>query len=171
MEPVELVDVVTEDGKILRTLSRKEAHKRGLMHPAVRVLLLNTKGEVFIQQRSHAKDINPGLWEGSLAGHQLHGEEPIHAAMRETREELGIRLPKSKFRFLGNYLVDNAKDHLRYSLFVVKGVIATPKLDPKEVASGHWEPPELVTRHTRMHPHRYTPGFLVAWHLFKQKKK
>ncbi|HSU72784.1 MAG TPA: NUDIX domain-containing protein [Candidatus Binatia bacterium] len=164
----ELVDIVNDEGHVLRVLSRKAAHQRGLMHRAVRVLLFNKRGEVFVQQRAQSKDINPGLWEGSLAGHQLHGEEAIHAAVRETKEELGMAIPKSRFKRLGNFLVKNAKDHLFYTLYSVRGVAKTPKLNAEEVASGHWEPVALVTRHTRMHPHRYTPGFLVAWHLFRK---
>lgn len=165
---MERVDVVDTQGRFLRSVPRPYAHKYHLMHRSVRVLLFNKKGDVFIQQRSMQKDINPGLWEGSLAGHLKHGEKPVDTAARETREELGIRIPKTKFKFIGNFVVYNSKERLYYSLFAVKGVTKAPKLDPEEVASGHWEQPALVTRHTRMHPHRYTPGFLVAWHLFRR---
>lgn len=160
----ERIDVVDRQGRALRVLSRKQVHRRGLLHCAVRVLLFNKKGQVFIQQRAANKDINPSLWEGSLAGHQKHHETPVQAAARETKEELGIRIPQSRFKSLGHYLVKN-KDHLYYTLFQVKGVSKTPKLDPREVAAGHWETPAAVTKHTRMHPHKYTKGFLVAWKL------
>ncbi|MBI4144729.1 NUDIX domain-containing protein [Candidatus Woesearchaeota archaeon] len=166
----ELVDVVDEQGWPLRVVTRKHAHRFGLMHRAVRVLVFNRRGEVFVQQRSKTKDVNPGLWEGSLAGHQRHGETPVHTAVREAREELGLRIPKRALRRLGTYLTRNAKDRLFYTLFSVKGVTKTPRLNRAEVQAGYWEPRELVTRHTRTHPHKYTPGFLIAWHLFSRRK-
>lgn len=165
----ELVDVVDEQGRPLRVVTRKHAHEFGLMHRAVRVLLFNKHGEVFVQQRSKTKDVNPGLWEGSFAGHQRHGETPAETAAREAREELGLRISKRGLRHLGTYLTRNAKDRLFYTLFAVKDVTKTPRLNKEEVQAGYWEPRELVTRSTRTHPHKYTPGFLIAWHIFSKR--
>ena len=51
-----------------------------------------------IQRRSHRKGLFPGLWDISVAGNSLHGEDSHSAAQREVREELGYFLGLSGMR-------------------------------------------------------------------------
>lgn len=46
-----------------------------------------------MQERSLSKDINPGQGLRSVSGHVNAGETYEDAAVRETREELGVVLP------------------------------------------------------------------------------
>ena len=68
-----------------------------------------------IQRRAPTKENWPNLWDVSVAGHLSSGEEPVEAAIREAKEELGITLDPSECRYLftiaeqvalnnGNYL-------------------------------------------------------------------
>jgi isopentenyl-diphosphate delta-isomerase len=166
----EMLDVVDKKGRFLKAMPRAEVHAKGLLHRGVRVLIFNRAGEMFIQQRALSKDVNPGLWEGSLAGHQDFGEKPLQTAMRETKEELGLNVSPKRFRTLGNFRTNNARERMFYTLFVVHNVKKTPTLDAQEVLQGHWETPVAVSRHLREHPEKYTPGFRLAWQIFSKKR-
>ncbi|MBI4688612.1 MAG: NUDIX domain-containing protein [Nitrospirae bacterium] len=87
----ELLDVVTESGKIIRTLPRSEIHGNpSLMHRVVHVLVFNGEGGLLLQKRSMNKDVAPGRWDTSVGGHINHGETIEEALRREMEEELGI---------------------------------------------------------------------------------
>ena len=58
----------------------------------VHVCIFNRAGELLVQQRSALKKSYPGYWDVSAAGGVRAGETGREAAMRETREELGISL-------------------------------------------------------------------------------
>lgn len=58
----------------------------------VHVCIFNRRGELLLQQRSAQKKSYPGYWDVSAAGGVRAGETGREAAMRETREELGLEL-------------------------------------------------------------------------------
>jgi isopentenyldiphosphate isomerase len=86
----ELLYEVDEQDRPIGPRARGELHRLGLRHRAVHMLVFNAQGELFLQKRSLAKDINPGLWDTSAAGHVDFGESYDACAARELREELGI---------------------------------------------------------------------------------
>lgn len=89
----EMFDVVNEANQVIGRARRGEVHAKGLRHRAVHVFVLNKHGEIWLQQRSHLKDVNPLDWDSSAAGHLDAGESYAAAAVRELREELGIEAP------------------------------------------------------------------------------
>lgn len=86
----ELLHEVDENDQIIGTRTRGELHRLGLRHRAVHILVFNSRNELFLQKRSASKDINPGLWDTSAAGHVDLGESYDEAARRELNEELGV---------------------------------------------------------------------------------
>ncbi|MEM2163987.1 MAG: hypothetical protein QXR62_06180 [Candidatus Bathyarchaeia archaeon] len=62
--------VVDENDNVIGWASRGECHKRGLIHRSVYVIVLNDRGEVFLQKRSMSKDLYPGLYACSASGHK-----------------------------------------------------------------------------------------------------
>ena len=74
------------------TLPRGEKHPADQCQLVVHVCLFNRKGELLIQRRSMAKKGYPGYWDVSVGGGVLAGETAREAAVRETREELGIEI-------------------------------------------------------------------------------
>lgn len=82
---------VDEEGHVLGKLTRGEAHHGSMkLHPLVHLHLLNSRGELFLQQRPHWKDIQPDRWDTACGGHVDYGETIDEALHREVREELGI---------------------------------------------------------------------------------
>src|SRR5487761_2134532 len=94
----EIFDVVNERDEVIGQNTRREVHARGLWHRAVHVLVFNARGEVFLQKRSMKKDTARGKWDSSSSGHLDSGEAYDVAAVREVREEIGMRLAQTPAR-------------------------------------------------------------------------
>ena len=95
----EYIDIVTQTGRSTGKVALKsEAHKNGWWHNTIHVWLYTKNGEILLQQRSHKKTIFPLLWDVSAAGHIDAGESFVDAAIRETKEELGLELKPEELK-------------------------------------------------------------------------
>jgi isopentenyldiphosphate isomerase len=102
----EFVEVVTEEGEIIKSLPRSEVHGNpALIHRVVHVLVFNKSGNLFLQKRSLDKDVAPGKWDTSVGGHVNLGESLEDAVKREMEEELGIQ--SCGHEFLYSYIHSN----------------------------------------------------------------
>lgn len=87
----ECLDIVDEKGNIIGKEKRSVLHKSpNRIHMTVNVLIVNSKREALVQQRSFKKEFGPGIWEVSAGGHVESGETPDGTARKELKEELGI---------------------------------------------------------------------------------
>jgi len=90
----ELFIVVDRNDNILGYKTRWECHHDpSRIHRAVGVVIFDDVGRVLLQKRSMTKDMEPGLWSISSAGHVTKGQTDEEAARRELKEELGIDAP------------------------------------------------------------------------------
>lgn len=87
----EILDVVDENDHVIGNAVRSDVHRLALRHRAAHVLVFDDSGHLLLQRRALHKDVNPGLWDTSAAGHVEQGESYESAARRELLEELGIR--------------------------------------------------------------------------------
>ena len=96
---MELWDVYDENrAKTGNTAVRGEGLPVGGLHIVVHVCVVNDKGEMLIQQRQAFKHGWPNLWDVSAGGSALAGETAAQAAMRETKEEIGLDIDLSGVR-------------------------------------------------------------------------
>lgn len=100
MEPVkkedELWDVYTKDRvKTGKTHRRGTKMKEGEYHLVVHVCIFNSKNQLLIQQRQPFKKGWPNMWDVSVGGSAVAGDNSIQAAEREVFEELGLKLDLS----------------------------------------------------------------------------
>lgn len=160
----EMFDVVDESNVVTGQLTRGEVHAQGLRHRAVHVFVLNKRGEVFLQQRSHLKDVAPLRWDSSAAGHLDVGEPYGVAAIRETREELGIEVETS--RCVAKLSASDATDQEFVELHLAehKGPM---RCFPEEVRCGEWFQPETVTQWVEKRPEDFAKGFVACWKAWK----
>ncbi len=86
----EYFDVVDDNDSVIRKELGLECVNLGLLHRAILVFLLNSKGEVYLQKRAEDALFYPGYWSASCTGHVSSGETYDLAARREVKEELGI---------------------------------------------------------------------------------
>lgn len=117
----ELIDILDPEGNpIGKTALKSEVHKKGLYHHTVHIWFYTADGNVLLQQRGKAKETHPLLWDVSVAGHIGAGEEIETAAIRETEEEIGLKITESDLKKIGVFksfyehregLMDNELHH------------------------------------------------------------
>jgi isopentenyl-diphosphate delta-isomerase type 1 len=163
----EIFDVVNERDEVIGHQPRSEVHRMGLLHRAVHVLVFNSRGEVFLQQRSMSKDRQPGLWDSSASGHLDSGEDYDHCAVRETREELGLNLPTPPLRlFKLAASSETDQEHVWVYRCEAEGPFS---LHPEEIQCGDWFSPEAVTRWMHERPQEFASALLVIWRRVNQE--
>ncbi len=78
-----------------------EIHERGKpvppgrYHLVVHVVIFNSKGEMLIQQRQPFKEGWPNLWDITVGGSAVAGDDSRSAAQREVLEEIGLQIDLS----------------------------------------------------------------------------
>lgn len=102
----ELLDHVDEDDRVIGTVARSRAHREGIRHRAVHVVVWNRRGEILLQRRAASKASFPGFWDTSVGGHVGAGEGYLATALRECAEELGIEIGSSDLSRIGKHLFD-----------------------------------------------------------------
>ena len=107
-EPMELFDILNEDGtKSGLVRERGVAHRDGSLHETVHTWIVRrgerNRWEVLLQKRSAVKDSNPGCYDISSAGHLASGDLPLEGALRELREELGLRARPEDLHYVGRH--------------------------------------------------------------------
>lgn len=141
MKQEEYIAVLNADGSPTGvTCLKSEIHKKGYYHDTAHVWLYNDHAEILLAQRAASKTIYPLLWDVSVAGHVDAGETITQAAIRETKEEIGIEIRENDLDKIGVYdcfqsyphgIVDNEFHHT----FVMKtGLkLSDLKIDKNEV--------------------------------------
>lgn len=88
---IELWDVLDDrrqkTGKLHRRGDRLGA---GEYHLTVHACIFNSKGEMLIQKRQPFKEGWSGMWDITVGGSALAGEDSRTAVMRELKEEIGL---------------------------------------------------------------------------------
>lgn len=157
----EIFDVVNDRDEVIGKAPRAEVHRLGLQHRAVHVLVFNVRGELFLQKRSMSKDSCPGLWDSSASGHLDTGEAYDLGAVREVREELGLKLlepPRRLFKIPAN--METGQEHVWVYRCEAEGPF---DLHPEEIDQGEWFTPEAVTKWMTEHPEEFAGALLVIW--------
>lgn len=96
----ELIDWYDENGNYRGIIDKAIAHKKGLWHKSVHVWIINDKNQILMQNRCAKKKFFPNYWDCSFAGHIGAGESSLASAIREGKEELGLKLNPKDFQFL-----------------------------------------------------------------------
>lgn len=157
----ELFDVVDEHDRVIGQAPRREVHARHWRHRAVHVLVRNSAGSIFLHKRSLKKDLFPGVWDTSCAGHVGAGEGYDDTAIRELEEELGChpatpprRLflieaqPETGWEFVWVYLVESEGPFV---------------LQADEIDCGDWFTPAAIDRWITEKPQDFASAFPLVW--------
>lgn len=156
--PIQIVD---ENDKPIGQADMPEAHKKGLIHRIVRVMVENHKGEILVQKRSPKMRRWPNCWDNSAAGHVDVGEDYLTAAKRELAEELGIdnvELQEIDTYFTDVKLADDVILKRFNRLYKIK-VDDTPKnLQADEVTEVKWMTVDEAKKLVKASPDSVTDG-------------
>lgn len=157
----EWVDVLDENGKHTgQSVLKAEAHRFGLFHPTVHIWFYTDDAQILFQKRSVLKKTFPGLWDVSVAGHISAGEEVRYSAIREAKEELGIKLKVTELKKIGTHkhisrhgeIIDCEFNHIFISrlkkpihkLKLQESEVDAVKLLPLQTLLGPLNPTEFV---------------------------
>ena len=111
----ELFDIVDLNDRVIGQSTRRECNTNpDLIHRAVFVLISNSKNQFLWQKRSLTKDTGPGEWVTSVSGHVNAGDNYEETAIRESKEELGIKI---EVEFLGKFLFRYPKENEYSAIF------------------------------------------------------
>lgn len=117
-EKFELVDINGKGTGIV--LIGSEANnvsniRKGCYMPIVGVIIINSKNEILLQKRSKNKKMNPGKW-GICGGKINLGENSLDAGIRETVEEIQVKLDKEDLQFL----TMDTSDKVHFTVYYVR---------------------------------------------------
>ena len=96
---MEIFDLYTADReKTERTMVRGDPVPEGYYRLVVHVCIFDPDGRMLIQQRQPFKEGWSNLWDVTVGGSAISGDNSRTAAERETREELGLAIDLSQER-------------------------------------------------------------------------
>ena len=161
----EIFDVVDECDGVIGQETRREVHRLGLRHRAAHILVWNSRGEVFVQQRALTKDMSPGLWDTSAAGHLDTGEDYDACAVRELGEELGL-IPTSPLERL--FRLEASPATGMEFCWVYRTLHDGPLIGQvSELRGGGWFAPDALEAWRQSRPQDFTEVFHLIWGKFR----
>lgn len=127
---------------------RGEALPEGYYHLIANAWIRNAEGLYLLSKRSDDRPTYPGLWE-TVGGSALQGEDSLQAALRETREEIGLRLQPQlgqKVYSIQGRIIEGKKypDILEAWLFPYDGPVNLQEASCHEVSEVAWMSPEEI---------------------------
>jgi len=163
---VEMLDIVDAHNRVIGCAPRREVHRLGLRHRAVHMLIRNGEGQIYLQRRSPDKDVDPGLWDTSAAGHVDRGEDYLDAALRELHEELG--LTDVRLHALCD-LPARPETGEEFVRVFVGHTTCEPRPDPREIAQGGWWSQADIGQWLRDEPAVFTATFKQIYAAFQAR--
>ena len=148
--------LVDERNRAIGAAGKDAVHRKGLLHRAFSIFLVDERGRLLLQRRSRQKYHSGGLWANTCCGHPRPGERTITGAGRRLTEELGITGALS-FGFFTRYRaeLDHGMHENEY-VYVFFGRLARElRPDPAEVAAVELLPLDEIRRRIRKNPEAF----------------
>ena len=160
----EEVILVNSDDEVIGTMEKLEAHRRGVLHRAFSVFIINDRNEMLLQQRAPEKYHSGGLWTNACCSHPRPGEPLAEAAIRRLQEEMGIRCALHNiFHFTYKATFDNGLSEYELDHVFVGHYSEAPHPDPTEAISWKFRPLDAIRLDLAQHPEHYTHWFRIAF--------
>lgn len=100
---MEYIDILDSNGNFTGIKKERNlVHSEGDWHKVVQIFVVNKYG-ILLQQRSLSKKSEPGKWCASASGHISFGYDSISSAIKEFKEELGLKLSKKDLLFVKTF--------------------------------------------------------------------
>lgn len=153
----ELVDIVDEDDRVVRTARRDEVRARNELHRCVWIVVLDDAGRLLVHRRTPTKDLFPRYWDLTVGGVVAAGEGYDRAAVRELFEEAGVS--GDTLMELGFVRYADAHTRALGSVYLAR-CDGSVTLQASEVEYAAWLPCSLAADYVRRLP--FCPDGLVA---------
>ncbi|MBU1164904.1 NUDIX domain-containing protein [Patescibacteria group bacterium] len=162
-----VITIVDKNDKVVGTATYHGMKKCYLWHRLSSILVFNSKGQILFQKRAPWLHTKPNQWETRIGGHVDAKETYRQAALRELQEEMGIKIPTSKLKFITKIKINSNKDKFFRSLYtcIYDGKV---KIDPDEVTAYKWVDLDKVKTFTK---EKISINGLKAINTYKQWQK
>jgi 16S rRNA (adenine1518-N6/adenine1519-N6)-dimethyltransferase len=158
-DPGELLAVVDLNDQFLEPMDRATIHRDNLLHRAVHIFLVNHRGQLLLQKRSHRKDRFPRRWDSSAAGHVDANESYRDCATRELMEEIGVAAPLAR---LGKVPASESTGHEFIEIFA--GIHDGPfHWNQHEIETGGFFRLDMVDEWIATRPQDFASGFMECY--------
>lgn len=166
----EYVVLVNENDEKMGIMEKIEAHEKGLLHRAFSLFIVNSKGEMLIQQRAECKYHSPSLWTNACCSHPRENENITSAIKRRTQEELNIEVePQPLFHFTYKSKMENGMIEHEYDHVFVAEYNEDFKPNPEEVMDYSYTSIDFLLNDVKQNPSKYSSWFAIALPKFAQK--
>jgi isopentenyl-diphosphate delta-isomerase len=167
----EEVVLVDETNEVLGYMGKLEAHKTGLLHRAISIIIFNDKGEMLIQQRALKKYHWAGIWSNTCCTHPRKNESFRAAAERRLFEELGFRTTlKEEFHFIYKALdKESGLTEHEYDTVFTGTFNSSFEFNKDEIQAVEWIQPGALTKDIEQHPEKYSFWFKIILEEFRKR--
>ena len=168
----ENVILVDKNDTQIGLMSKLDAHKKGVLHRAFSVFVLNNNNEILLQKRAYNKYHSGGLWTNTCCSHQREGENSIEAGKRRLLEEMGFETElKIITSFIYKVEFENGLTEHELDYLLIGKYLKSPVINKQEVADWKWMKVELIADDIKLNPNNYTSWFKIIFDKFQNKIK
>ncbi len=157
----EQVILVDKEDNELGAMEKMSAHLDPVLHRAISIFIVNTKGEWLLQQRALGKYHSNGLWTNTCCSHPRPGESNLEAAKRRLFEEMGMETELSeKFHFIYREALDNDLTEYEFDHVFIGVSDRLPQINTNEVMNYKYINFNDLKKDIKDNPGKYTVWFL-----------
>ena len=168
----ENVIIVDKNDNQIGLMPKLDAHKKGILHRAFSVFVLNNNNEIMLQKRAYNKYHSGGLWTNTCCSHQREGENSIEAGKRRLLEEMGFETElKIITSFIYKVEFENGLTEHELDYLLIGKFLKSPVINKQEVADWKWMGIELIADDIKLNPNNYTSWFKIIFDKFQNKIK
>lgn len=154
--------------------NRNRNGSRVQLHNIVHVIVIDPNNKIVAHERAmHGHGYHPGSLNAGVIGHIEDNENPLIAAKREIREELGLVIRDSDLKEMGKFeLYEKLGDGRQFQIYATVFILriteqmkANIRVDPAEVVLGTMS--EFTLDEARTQGGRFTPIDIRALDIVK----
>jgi isopentenyl-diphosphate Delta-isomerase len=157
------VVLVDKNNRKIGVEEKIKAHKEGKLHRAFSIFIVNSNGELLIQQRHKTKYHSGGLWSNSVCSHPKPNER--------LKEEMGFDCKLKKlFCFIYNAGFQNGLIENEYDCVFIGKFDGKPKPNHKEIMNYKWIPLKELKKDIISYPNKYSVWLKIALNRIKSSQ-
>lgn len=169
---MELVVLVDEQNTPIGTMPKDAVHTFTTpLHRGFSLFIFNRNGDILLTKRAVTKKTFPDVWTNTVCGHPAPNEDPIAAAKRRLKDELGLTSGDVKVVAPYRYKFSDVHGIVENEIcpILVGHIHEDPVVNKKEVGEWKWMPwTEFLTEIQNI-PDKYSPWCIEEAAILQQK--
>lgn len=159
--------VNASDEHMFLVYGKNNLHNAGGYHRAVHVFV-EIFGGKFVLQKKAKRTENAGKWSSSVSGHVRYNESYEEAAVRETKEELGLNVSSKELHRIAKIppSLENGGEFVTLFTYLMDPEEEEIKLESDEVEELVTCKLEDIIEDVEKNRAEYSPAFVEAFNIF-----